>query len=68
MFKFEVLDYEVFVEGKKRATFESIDDARDYAHTSVFNGAERADVINAFTGEVLYHFYEHCTREVREGF
>lgn len=68
MMKFEVLDYDVYVEGKKRASFESIDDARLFARVCVRDGAEVADVINAFTGEVLYHFYEYCTREVREGF
>lgn len=68
MMKFEVLDYDVYVEGKKRASFESVDDARSYARTTVRDGAVVADVVSPFTGEVLYHFYEVCTREVKEGF
>ncbi len=68
MLKFEVLDYDVYVEGKKYASFENISDARLFARGYVKDGAEVADVVNAFTGEVLYHFYEVCTREVKEGF
>lgn len=68
MMRLEILDFDVYVEGKKRASFENVGDAQYFARVIVEDGAEVADVINAFTGEVLHHFYEHCTREVREGF
>jgi hypothetical protein len=58
MIKFDVLDYEVLLDGEKVATFEQLADAKAWARGSVDNGmATRGDVINQFTGEVVYYCF-----------
>jgi hypothetical protein len=69
MIKFDVLDYEVLLDGEKVATFEQLADAKAWAFGSVDNGmAMRCDVINQFTGEVVYHCHAKMVRAVVEGF
>ena len=69
MVRFEILDYQVLLDGKFVASFESLIDAKMYVFGEVDRGvAQRADVINQWTGEVEYHCHETLERRVKEGF
>lgn len=69
MIRFEVLDHQVLLDGKMEASFENIIDAKLYAFDKVERGvAQRADVVNQWTGEVEYHCHETLERRVKEGF
>lgn len=69
MCKFDILDYEVLLDGEKVASFEQLADAKAWTRGSVDNGmARQGDVINQFTGEVMYHCHAKMVRVVVEGF
>ena len=69
MIRFEILDYQVQLDGKMVASFEELKDAKAYGYGKVHCGdAECCDVVNQWTGEVLYHCKAIQERNVVEGF
>ena len=69
MVKFEVLDCQVQLDGKMVASFEDLQDAKEYGYRKVWCGvAECCNVVNQWTGEVLYHCEAVQERNVVEGF
>ena len=69
MVRFEVLDCQVQLDGKMVASFEDLRDAKGYGYGKVQCGeAERCDVVNQWTGEILYHCEAVQERNVVEGF
>jgi hypothetical protein len=69
MLNFELCDLMVLLDGKHKADFEELDDAQAYGYLRVDCGyAEVCDVVNRWTGEVMYHCEAHTERKVVEGF
>ena len=69
MLNFELCDLMVLLDGKHKADFEEMDDAQAYGYLRVDCGyAEVCDVVNRWTGEVMYHCEAHNERKVVEGF
>lgn len=65
MIRQELLDYELHLDGKHIADFEHLNDAKAFGFIRVdCKYAERAMVINKWTGEVVYEAY--ATRKVVE--
>lgn len=58
MIKQELLDYELYLDGKHIADFDNLDDAKPFAYTRVECGyAENAVVVCKWTGEIVYNAY-----------
>lgn len=58
MLKYEMLDYETYLDGKHLADFEHLDDAKAFAYLRVdCKYAKDAVVVNKWTGEIVYHAY-----------
>ena len=69
MMNIETCDLMVLLEGKHKADFEELDDAKAYGYIRVEGGyADVCDVVNRWTGEVIYHCEAHTERKVVEGF
>ena len=65
MIKQELLDYELHLDGKHIADFDNLYDAKAFGFLRVdCEYAERAMVINKWTGEIVYEAY--ATRKVVE--
>ena len=69
MMKIETCDYMLLLDGKHIADFEELDDAKAFGYVRVDCGhADNCDVINRWTGEVMYHCHAYTTRHTHEGF
>jgi len=69
MMNIETCDLMVLLDGKHKADFEELDDAKAYGYIRVDCGhADVCDVVNRWTGEVMYHCEAHTERKVVEGF
>ena len=67
MIKQELLDYELYLDGKHIADFEELKMAKDFGFLYVDTGhANEAMVINKWTGEVMSHCFTRTERKVIE--
>lgn len=67
MIKQELLDYELYLDGKHIADFEELKMAKDFGFLYVDTGhADEAMVINKWTGEVMSHCFATTERRVIE--
>ena len=69
MMNFELCDLMVLLDGNHKADFEELDDAKAYGYLMVeTKNADVCDVVNRWTGEIMYHCEAHSERKVVEGF
>ena len=69
MMNFELCDFMALLDGEHKADFEELDDAKSFGRAYVkTGGATSCDVINRWTGEVMYHCEAYTERKVIEGF
>ena len=69
MLNFELCDLMVLLDGNHKADFEELADAQAYGYLMVeTKHADVCDVVNRWTGEIMYHCEAHTERKVVEGF
>ena len=69
MMNFELCDFMALLDGEHKADFEELDDAKSFGRAYVkAGGAKVCDVVNRWTGEVMYHCEARTERKVVEGF
>lgn len=66
MFKFELLDYGIYCEGKHIADVEELDHAKAFANAMAINKVADTVIINNFTGEIVTEFVVKHRMEVEE--
>ena len=69
MMNIETCDLMALLDGKHKADFEELDDAQAYGYLMAeANRADVCDVVNRWTGEIMYHCEALNERKVVEGF
>ena len=69
MMNFELCDFMVLLDGEHKADFESLEDAEAWGYLRVdCKMAEACDVVNRWTGEVMFHCHAETYRVVKKGF